>query len=397
MKHCYISLLAAGLAFAVQAGVLLSPDGEEPRLVLRGSLDNTRVKFAQGGRATVAFLGGSITEMEGYRPLVCEILRQRFPQTQFTFINAGISSTCSTTGAFRLERDVLSQGPVDLLFVEFAVNDDQDAQHSPENCLRGMEGVVRRARIANAAVDIVMTFFVNERILEEIGRGRTPVTIREHTAVAEHYGVSTVNLAAEVAAQIASGRLTWKQFGGVHPAPLGNAIAAAMIDELFSRAWRLPPQDSAGTAAHPMPAPLDALSYFNGRFVDIGRADLKCGCVIKVPEWQSLKGSKRSRYTSCPTLCAEGTGAEFTLAFEGRAVGAFITAGPDAGVCEFSIDGGEFKKIDLYRHYSKGLHYPYTVMFANDLRPGGHTLTVRMVEGPAPERSALRIMHFCVN
>ena len=31
----------------------------------------------------------------------------------------------STTGAFRLERDVLSAGPLDLLFVEFAVNDDQ--------------------------------------------------------------------------------------------------------------------------------------------------------------------------------------------------------------------------------------------------------------------------------
>jgi lysophospholipase L1-like esterase len=389
MKKLILALFAAICAARAQ------PFGDH--VILRGSLERARTRFAQGEKATVAFLGGSITEMEGYRPMVCEMLGKRYPRTAFTFINAGISSTCSTTGSFRLERDVLSRGPVDLLFVEFAVNDDQDAQHSPQNCLRGMEGVVRQARIANPAVDIVMTFFVNERIMAEIRGGKVPLTIQQHTRVAEHYKVSTVNLAAEVTAQISSGALTWKQFGGVHPAPFGNAIAAAMISELFDRAWPEPSAAEPAPAVRALPAPLDELSYFNGRFADIAQAELKCGCVIKVPEWDKLKGSKRGRYTACPTLCAEGVGAEFSLAFEGRAVGAFITAGPDAGVCEFSIDGGDFKKIDLYRNYSKALHYPYTVIFANDLEPGRHTLTVRMVEGPEPERAAMRIMHFCVN
>jgi hypothetical protein len=58
------------------------------------------------------------------------MLQRRFPDTKFTFTDAGLSSTCSTTGAFRLSTDVLSQGPVDLLFIEFAVNDDQDAGHA---------------------------------------------------------------------------------------------------------------------------------------------------------------------------------------------------------------------------------------------------------------------------
>ena len=382
------ALCAASLAHA-------QPFGDH--VVPRGSLDNARIRFSRGGKANVAFLGGSITEMNGYRPMVCDMLKKRFPQTEFTFINAGISSTCSTTGSFRLERDVLACGRIDMLFVEYAVNDDQDARHSPENCIRGMEGIIRHARRANPEMDIVMTFFVNERIMAEIKNGNVPLTIRQHTRVAEHYQVPTINLAAEVTEQIASGKLTWKQFGGVHPAPFGNAIAAAMIDELFSRAWKDPLKEGPQPAAHAMPAPLDERSYFNGRFVDVSAAEPKCGCMVKVPDWKSLKGAKRDRYTSCPTLCAEGPGAEFSLAFEGTAVGAFITAGPDAGVCEYSIDGGEFKQIDLYKHYSKGLHYPYTVMFANDLEPGRHKLTVRMLEGPAPERQALRIMQFCVN
>ena len=55
--------------------------------------------------------------------MVCAAMKEMFADTRFDFINAGISSTCSTTGAFRLAEHVLSSGSVDLLFVEFAVND----------------------------------------------------------------------------------------------------------------------------------------------------------------------------------------------------------------------------------------------------------------------------------
>ncbi len=393
IKRSFVFLLSCVLFRACLT--FAAPFGDN--VIACGSLDNARIKFSRGGKATVAFLGGSITEMNGYRPMVCEILQKRFPETEFTFVVAGISSTCSTTGAFRLERDVLNKGKVDMLFVEFAVNDDQDAHHTPENCIRGMEGVIRHVRMVNPEMDIVMTFFVNEYIMGELQAGRTPLTIRQHSKVAEQYKVSTINLAAEVSMQIKNGELTWKKFGGVHPSPFGNAIASSMIDELFNRAWKNPLKAGAAMAAHPMPDALDKLSYFNGHFIDINDADLKCGCMIKVPDWKSLKGGKRGRYTSCPTLCLEAPGAEFALDFKGSAVGAFITAGPDAGICECSVDGGDYRRIDLYKGYSKGLHYPYTVMFADNLKSGEHKLTVRMVDGSSPDRKALRIMHFCVN
>ena len=103
------------------------------------TLFNSPIKFISANTGTVAFMGGSITEMEGYRPLVCEQLQKRFPKTRFTFINAGISPTTSTTGAFRFEHDVLSKGPIDLLFLEFAVNDEFRNQQ-------------RRARHANPRI-----------------------------------------------------------------------------------------------------------------------------------------------------------------------------------------------------------------------------------------------------
>ena len=70
--------------------------------------------------------------------------------------------------------------------------------------------------------------------------------------------------------------------------------------------------------------------------------------------------------------------AELKLEFEGRTVGAFILAGPDAGKVEASIDGGDFKMHDLFHRFSGGLNYPRSVIFGTDLKPGKHVLTLRL-------------------
>ncbi len=389
--------LCAALLAALVPVFAAAPFGDTVQF--RGHLDNARAKFERQKQGTVAFLGGSITEMEGYRPLVCSFLQKRFPETKFKFIAAGIGSTCSTTGAFRLDRDVLSEGPVDLFFVEFAVNDDQDAHHTRAECIRGLEGILRHARLQNPAMDIVVTFFVNPTMLKTLQEGQVPLTIAAHTAVAQHYQISTINLAKEVADEITAGQLTWKQYGGVHPAPFGNAIAAKMIEELFARArWDQPLPADAKPAAHALPpAPLDPLNYAAGRFMDPKLAQIKQGWKLEIPDWKKLPGSKRSRYTSIPMLCATTPGAEATLDFEGTAIGAFIVAGPDAGIAEASLDGGPFRTVDLFHSYSQGLHYPRTVLLGAELKPGKHTLTLRIAANTKSAGHAMRIMQFTVN
>lgn len=366
-------------------------------VALRGSLENARIKFEREKKGTVAFMGGSITEMNGYRPMVCEILQKRFPQTNFKFIAAGVSSTTSTTGAFRLEKEVLDLGPIDLFFVEFAVNDDQDGHNTRAECIRAMEGIIRHVRRANPNADIVMTFFVNEAMLQTLQSARTPLTIEAHGVVAEHYKVSTINLAKEAAERISAGALTWKQYGGVHPAPFGNAIGARMIDQLFDEAWSEPLAKESALEPHAMPDPIDPLNYERGRFIDPATAKIANGWTLEIPDWKKLPGGKRSRFTSIPMLCATEPGAEMTLAFQGSAVGAYVVAGPDAGILEASIDGGAFSSVNLLHEYSKGLHYPRTVMFAEDLKPGDHALTLRVASETHGSGHAARIMEFVAN
>ena len=67
------------------------------------------------------------------------------------------------------------------------------------------------------------------------------------------------------------------------------------------------------------------------------------------------------------------------------------------GSGEVEIDDGPWEQRDLYHRHSKSLHYPRTVVFNADLKPGKHVLRLRVAQGAAPERSAMRILQFVAN
>jgi lysophospholipase L1-like esterase len=400
MQNLYSVLVACVLATTANGVACWSAETTgDANIHRRGSFANSRVRFERDKKGHVAFIGGSITEMNGYRPMVVEILKRRFPGTKFTFTDAGISSTCSTTGAFRLSDDVLSQGPVDLFFVEFAVNDDQDAGHPRRECIRGMEGIVRHTREHNPNADIVVTYFVNPEMLATWQAGDVPLSVEAHDAVVEHYEVPTINLAKEVADRITAKTLTWEEFGGTHPKPHGNAIAATMIDRLMELSWNKSFVENAPAEPHAMPEPLDPNCYSRGRLLPPTAASKLKGMVIETPAWKDLKGASRSRFTETPLLCGDRPGSELVLEFEGTAVGAYVLAGPDAGIVETSVDGAPYKQTNLFHRFSTGLHYPRTVIFDADLAAGPHVLRLRIADAKHPDSSghAMRVLNFVAN
>ncbi len=373
---------------------------DNDNVALRGHVKNSFVRFAKEQKGHVAFIGGSITEMNGYRPRVADWLQQRFPNTTFTFTNAGISSTCSNTGAFRLQRDILDHGPVDLLFVEFAVNDDQDAMHSAEGCVRGMEGIIRHVRRHNPNADVVMTHFVNPGMLETLASEKDILSASSHEDVARHYAVSSVSLAKEVAARIAASELTWKDFGGTHPGPIGNQLAADLAVSILEAGWKGLDPNTTTIEPHDMPdTPLLKSSFASGKLLPLDAAELDAGWQVSEPDWSTIDGSKRSRYLGIPLIHTTTSGATLKLKFNGTAVGAFLVAGPDAGQLEFQIDDGDWQSVELFHRYSKGLHYPRTVMFSSDLALGAHEINIRLGETHHPDSkgTAARILHLVVN
>lgn len=365
---------------------------------LRGKFRNAFLKFDTTLEGRVAFLGGSITEMRGWHNQVMDMLRQRFPKTQFDFVEAGIGSTGSTPGAFRLQHDVLSRGKIDLLFVEAAVNDDTNF-FPPVEQIRGMEGEIRHALLSNPEMDIIMLDFIYDPFIETCRQGHIPNVILNHECVASYYQIPSINLCQEVYERMEAGEFDWKKFGGTHPSWFGHKFYTAAIARVMDLMWK---EGIAQTqiTAHPIPAkPMDPHSHFNGDFLDIRQAVLgdKWSYVEK---WDSeIKVEKRRAFVNVPMLEVREPESKLTLDFEGTAIGIFCVCGPEAGIIEYSVDGAPAKKLNTFTDWSAHLFIPWVYMLESELAPGKHQLTMQMSK-ESDKRSkgtALQIRNFVVN
>jgi len=364
---------------------------------LRHGLRNCRIKFQRNKQGRVAFLGGSITYNPGWRNMICQYLQERFPETEFDFIAAGIPSTGSTPGAFRLTRDIFKNGPVDLLFEEAAVNDATNGRSDIEQ-IRGMEGIVRQARRLNPDIDIILMYFVDPEKMNMYNEGSVPAVIPNHEKVAEHYQLPSLNLALEVTERINAGQFDWpSDFRNLHPSPFGQNVYFRSMKRLLETAWVV---ESVRLAPNPIPAePLDRFCYDRGRYVDVGEAELVEGFTYDAA-WNPGDGKGvRKGFVNVPVLKADRPGSALRLQFKGSAVGVFVTCGPDVGIIEYSIDRSPFRQLDQFTQWSANLHLPWAYVLNAELGPGAHDLTLRTTD-QKNEKScgyACRIVHFLVN
>ena len=358
---------------------------------VRGGLDNSMHAMTVRKKATVAFLGGSITEMTGWKDMLKERLAWRFPDTEFTFIDAGISSLGSTPHAFRFQEDVLDQGIPDLLFVEAAVNDHTNF-FGPREQVLGMEGIVRHALRVNPNMDIVFLHFIYDPFIPMLDGGEIPDVILNHERVANHYLLPSIDLASEVAARMRAGEFDWGKFGGTHPAPYGHGVYADAVDKLLDLCTK--PSGDYRTEPHTVPeSPLDNACYENGRLLSPGAA-VKLKGFRREDDWVPSDGAgTRKQYIHVPTLVCEN-GGSLILEFDGTAVGLYCTCGPNAGVLSYTIDGKEYPNLDTFTPWSKGLHIPWLHMLADGLAQGHHVLKLKVLTGT---RSGCYIRDFAIN
>jgi sialidase-1 len=341
-------------------------------------LANSLTKFETEETGTVAFLGGSITQNGGWRDSICGYLQERFPRTEFTFIPAGIASMGTTPGAFRLVRDVLSRGPVDLLFVEAAVNDATNGR-SREEQVRGMEGIVRHTLLENPATDIVIMHFADPDKMKSYNGGVVPEVIQNYDLVAGHYRLGTINLALEVTQRINNAEFSWeKDFIDLHPSPFGQSVYFHSMKSFLESQFTRAEQGNRKIENHPIPEALDPWCYERGKIVSFTGASEVSGFEA-VKNWTpAIEGGTRKGYTQVDMLVGREPGDRLSLQFEGRAVGIMVAAGPDAGMIEFRIDKGEWQSLDLFTAWSSQLYLPWYYTLAAELEPGPHTLELRI-------------------
>ncbi|QKJ31714.1 hypothetical protein HQ865_18725 [Mucilaginibacter mali] len=362
-----------------------------------GNLVNINYRIKTEKNATVAFFGGSITNMVGWRDMVCKYLSSTYPDTHFNFINAGIPSLGSLPHAFRLDKDVLSKGRIDLLFIESAVNDRVNGTNE-QTQRRALEGIVRHTLTANPNTNIVLMAFVDPDKIDDYKAGKIPPEVQVHQDLAEKYHLPFINLAKEVNDRIAAGEFNWKDdFKNLHPSPFGQGIYLRSMRQLLQD--ELSKSAPAKLVAAPLPKATDDFNYVNGTYLDIHQAIKLNGFTLN-ENWKPTDSTHtRDGFVNVPMLTATQAGSSLELPFTGRTVGISIISGPDAGRIKYSIDGKLQPELELYTQWSKSLHLPWYLILGDGLSSGNHVLKLEVSDqhNEKSKGTACRIVYFLVN
>ena len=359
------------------------------------NLSNSLFLMKVQKKLSVTFLGGSITKMSGWRQLVCNYLSSTYPEVQFQFNEVAIPSLGSVAHAFRFERDVLSKGKTDLLFLESAVNDSGTPEVTQR---RALEGIVRRAAESNKDIEIIMMAFADENKIRQYNEGKVPLEVGVHQDIAKKYKLPFINLAEEVARRIFNEEFSWKEdFKNLHPSPFGHQLYFNSIKQLLEVEYRRP--HPSKLVASILPIPADPFNYSHAGYLSVDSAEGLKG-FNKESAWHpsdSVPG--RPGFIDVPALTGESPGSTFKLSFTGRTVGIGFITGPDAGMIAYSIDGGPEKTADIFIKASRALHLPYYMVLADSLPKGKHNISVKILntKNPSSKGYACRVAWFLVN
>lgn len=220
------------------------------REMISGSLmhagNNQRLKSAidkalRGEDVTIAYIGGSITQGAGAKPIHTECyayqsylsFKEQFGQgggEHIHLVKAGVGGTPSELGVIRYERDILRDSAVapDIVVVEFAVNDEGD--ETKGNCYESL--CLKILSAANRpAVILLFSLFVDDWNLQE-----------RLAPVGRHYNLPMVSVKNAVTGQFkltkAEGNIISKRqffYDIYHPTNDGHRVMADCLAHLFSK------------------------------------------------------------------------------------------------------------------------------------------------------------------
>jgi lysophospholipase L1-like esterase len=378
------TMLRLILAFGLLHPALLS--GAEPGLQVRRGL--RAIEASAGDKLRVAYLGGSITAADGWRPLTTARLRSLLPGVTVHEINAALPGTGSDLGVCRIAHDVLRHQP-NLLLVEFAVN---DTATPPEKIERTMEGIVRQTWRTVPGADIIFVYTVSTPGLTDLLDGRFPPAAQAMECVAAHYGIPSLHFGVEIARRVAEGTLIFKgtaadgdrafSLDGVHPTAAGHRIYFETLD----RALRLLRENAKSRPL--LPAQLHSDNWERSGLSLVDEATRHGEWAVVPLDDANLRGSTKALLPSTWRASTPGAALEFT--FTGTRFGFLGIAAPDNGEFRVTVDDRPAVVDTFFDAYvtptfcrQRAWFYPET------LPPGPHRVRIELL-GTQLDKIALK-------
>jgi len=328
------------------------------------------LRALEKGTVTLGFIGGSLSdgrpEWNWPEPVAAWFV-EHFPGVRVVVENAAIGATGSDLAVFRAQRDLIDRG-CDLVFIEFAVNDEGEPA---EKRSRSREGLARKL-LSGEGRDLVLTYTYMQSMYADMLAGRAPLTIAEFEQLAEHYGIGSVWMGLHAFNEVRKGRMRWEEWlpDGLHPQFRGSlsyaqAVTAFLEKELLGQGGPALPTGQA------LPAPLNAHNWEYAYRLPFDKVRLEGPWTVR--RWVKLVWIDQVLRTSA-------VGARLAFEFEGRGLLLALDFGKAAADFRYSLDGGEWRLSGFDRPDwvgPDGWFRPLTV--ADDLPVGKHTFELEVL------------------
>ena len=270
-------------------GAIITFDPNIPEeLRIRDGLPNFFAKLKTKGTVRIAYVGGSITEANGWRIKSFYWLKSQYPDVNFIEINAAISGTGSDFAASRIKQDVLAQNP-DLIFLEHRIEGGGGFE------AQSVEGIIRQIWKQNPRTDICFIHPVTLDMIPTIQDGRNPAFGAVMESIANKYNIPSIDLGVEIARlEMASelamksdlpiaGKL-WFSMDGVHPGEAGHDLYSKIFARSFIQLKKI-----AEVKDHKLPAVMNQHNWEETTLLPITKAELSSG-------WKSVNTQKDTVY-----------------------------------------------------------------------------------------------------
>lgn len=322
-------------------------------------------KAQNGEDITVAYIGGSITEgynagtTEFYAKTCTDLLQGYFPDITVTGVNAGISGTPSLLGNLRLERDVLSADP-DIVFVEFAVNDGQEADYK-----NAYESLVRTLLTQEKDIAVVLLFTVLD----------SGYTCQEHMSkIGANYDLPMISVHDSVYEEIEAGRMTWQDYSNdqSHPNAYGHKCITDFVDNYYQKVLPVV-AENVGEVSKELPDPVFSAKYMNMHYMDSATMD---GVELDGFEQYDTHGSFHNGWMYRGT---DGGSMKFTVDCSVLEMVFKANNSDKYGTADIYVDGEKVKSV--VSNMSDGWNNPVTAYLIDNDSSAEHTVEIRMEGG----------------
>lgn len=322
-------------------------------------------KAQNGEDITVAYIGGSITEgynagtTEFYAKTCTDLLQGYFPDITVTGVNAGISGTPSLLGNLRLERDVLSADP-DIVFVEFAVNDGQEADYK-----NAYESLVRTLLTQEKDIAVVLLFTVLD----------SGYTCQEHMSkIGANYDLPMISVHDSVYEEIEAGRMTWQDYSNdqSHPNAYGHKCITDFVDNYYQKVLPVV-AENVGEVSKELPDPVFSAKYMNMHYMDSATMD---GVELDGFEQYDTHGSFHNGWMYRGT---DGGSMKFTVECSVLEMVFKANNSDKYGTADIYVDGEKVKSV--VSNMSDGWNNPVTAYLIDNDSSAEHTVEIRMEGG----------------